>query len=337
MGSQLLSQDEVEALLQGPHGAEHAFGSDALLGEGAGAGGTPLTQPERHWRVPLPALQRMHERFARGLREALPALLRHPPELLVGAIQVQRFNDFLREVTVPTNFNVISLQPLHGQGLIVCDPGLVFGVVDALFGGSGKFQTQLGARAFSATEQRVIQRLLDLVLDQFNQAWAELLPLQAQHERSETLPQFATITAPLEWVLSTTFALQVGQATGGLTVCLPCAMLEPLRAQLAAATNRPERVADPRWANLLQQEIQAAEVELVAELAQASATVQQLMCFKPGDFIELDMPPQVRAKVNGLPVLVGHHGICNNRYAIQVEHLIQHAGQPWLTEKQHAQ
>ena len=48
---------------------------------------------------------------------------------------------------------------------------------------------------------------------------------------------------------------------------------------------------DRRWVNLLKQQIQSAEVELVAELATAHATVEQLLSFKPGDFIELDLEP----------------------------------------------
>jgi flagellar motor switch protein FliM len=342
MGSPLLSQDEVDALLQGPHRAGESTVSTGEADHGGLAGeglaGSPLTPTERHWRARLPALERIHQRFAQLLREALPALLRRQPELEVGAVQVHRLGAFLREVAVPSNFNLISCKPLRGQGLIICDPGLVFAVVDALFGGNGQFQTRLEGRDFSATEQRVIQRLMAVVLGPYAKAWAELLPLEPAWLRSSMLPPQAGIAAPNDLVVSTAFTLEVGDAHCTLTVCLPCAMLEPVRAQLLAAPAGPAQSAvDPRWLDQLKQEIQAAEVELVAELAQASATVRQLMSFKPGDFIELDLHPQVRAQVNGVPILEGHYGISNNRYAIQVEHLIQHAGQAWLTEKPHAQ
>jgi flagellar motor switch protein FliM len=338
-GSPLLSQAEVDALLQGPHGAGEALGGAGSAGfADEDQAGHPLTQTERHWRARLPALERIHQRFAQLLREALPALLRRQPELEVGAVQVQSFSAFLREVAVPTNFNVVSFKPLRGHGLIVCDPALVFAVVDAMFGGNGKFQTRLVGRDFSATEQRVIQRLMAVVLGPYAKAWAELLPLEPTWVRSDMLPPAMSIAAANDLVVSTTFGLEVGDARCTLTVCLPCALLEPVRAQLLATPAGPAQAAvDPRWMDQLKQEIQAAEVELVAELAQGSATVQQLMRFKPGDFIELDLHPQVRAQVNGVPILEGHYGISNNRYAIKVEHLIQHAGQPWLTEKQHAQ
>ena len=74
---------------------------------------------------------------------------------------------------------------------------------------------------------------------------------------------------------------------------------------------------DRRWVNLLKQQIQAAEVELVAELAQAPATVEQLLAFKPGDFIELDLQPAIQAKVDGVPVLDCHYGTSNGQLRAQ--------------------
>ncbi len=345
----LLSTEELQALMAGPNSAAGAFPNGNTHGkphgEPDGHPGEPRESPlgaalgtsERSLRAPLPGLERIHARFAHHLREAMPALLRRQPEVEVGEPCVQRYSEFLLQVAVPTNFNRVSLQPLRGHGLIVCDPALVFAAVDGLFGGSGQFQTRLEGRDFSATEKRVIQRLVGLVLTQYTRAWAELLPLQTEHLRSEMLPHLVPVAAPGDWVVSTRFTLQLGESCGTLSLCWPHAMLEPVRAQLLARAGPTLSAADPVWANRLQQEIQSAEVEVVAELAQASATVQQLLAFKPGDFIELDMHPQVQAKVNGVPVCGGHYGTSNSRYAIKVEHMIQHTEGAGLTEKQYAQ
>ena len=79
---------------------------------------------------------------------------------------------------------------------------------------------------------------------------------------------------------------------------------------------------DRRWVNLLKQQIQSAEVELVAELAQAPATVEQLLAFKPGDFIELDLQPLIQAKVDGVPVFDCHYGTSNGKYALKIDQLL---------------
>jgi hypothetical protein len=36
--------------------------------------------------------------------------------------------------------------------------------------------------------------------------------------------------------------------------------------------------------------------------------VEQLLAFKPGDFIELDLEPMIQAKVDGVPVFDCHYG-----------------------------
>ena len=71
-------------------------------------------------------------------------------------------------------------------------------------------------------------------------------------------------------------------------------------------------------------------MELVAELAHAPATVEQLLSFKPGDFIELDLDPQIQATVDGVPVFDCHYGTANNRYAIKIDRLIASSTVGWL-------
>ena len=76
---------------------------------------------------------------------------------------------------------------------------------------------------------------------------------------------------------------------------------------------------DQRWGYVLSREIQAAEIDLVAELASAQLTVSQLLAIRPGDFIELQQPQMITASVGGVPVLECHYGTHNAKYAIRVE------------------
>ena len=87
---------------------------------------------------------------------------------------------------------------------------------------------------------------------------------------------------------------------------------------------------DRRWVNLMKEQIQSAEVELVAELAHAPATVEQLLALKAGDFIELDMRQSVEAKVAGVPVLDCHYGISNGKYALKVNKLLTSTSKGWI-------
>jgi flagellar motor switch protein FliM len=272
----------------------------------------------------------INERFARNIRIGLFNLIRKSPEVSIGGIKVQKYSAFLREIVVPTNFNIVSVKPLRGSGLIVCDPNVVFAVIDALFGGAGKYHTRIEGRDFSPTEQRVISRLVETICTEFHRAWQGIYPLELEYQRSEMQPQFANIATPGEIVVATSFTLEIGESSGAIHFCIPYSTLEPIRDVLYSTIQGDSAEPDRRWINLLKTQIQAAEVDLVAELATAQATVEQLLAFKPGDFVELDLDPAIQAKVDGVPVFDCTYGTANNRYAIKIDRLISSAGQGWL-------
>ena len=147
MNQQILSQDEVDALLQGITGESQKLEEEQVE---IGAVRTyDLTSQERIVRGRMPTMEIINERFARNVRLGVFNLIRKTPEISIGSTKVLKFSSFLREIVVPTNFNIMSVRPLRGSGLIVCDPTLVFAVIDALFGGAGKYHTRIEGRDFS--------------------------------------------------------------------------------------------------------------------------------------------------------------------------------------------
>ena len=331
MNQQILSQDEVDALLQGITGE-----SQKLEQEEVPAGAVrdyDLASQERIVRGRMPTMEIINERFARNLRIGLFNFIRKSPEVSIGGIKVQKYSAFLREIVVPTNFNIVSVRPLRGSGLIVCDPNVVFAVIDALFGGAGKFHARIEGRDFSPTEQRVITRLVDVIIAEYRKAWTGIYPLELEYQRSEMQPQFANIATPGEIVVTTSFTLEVGDTSGSVHFCIPYSTLEPIRDVLYSTIQGDSNEPDRRWVNLLKQQIQSAEVELVAELATAPATVEQLLSFKPGDFVELDLNPVIQAKVDGVPVCDCHYGTTNGHYAIKIDQLLTSASSGWIGDR----
>ncbi len=330
MSQQILSQDEVDALLQGITGE-----SQKLEEEQVDAGAVrnyDLASQERIVRGRMPTMEIINERFARNIRLGLFHFVRKSPEISIESTKVQKYSAFLREIVVPTNFNIVNVRPLRGSGLIVCDPTLVFAVIDALFGGAGKYQTRIEGRDFSPTEQRIIARLVDVIITEYKKAWQGIYPLELDYQRSEMQPQFATIATPGEIVVTTSFTLEIGSTTGTIHFCIPYATLEPIRDVLYSTIQGDANEPDRRWVTLMKQQIQSAEVELVAELAQAPATVEQLLSFKVGDFIELDLHQSIQAKVAAVPVFDCHYGISNGKYALKVDQLLTGQNQGWLGE-----
>ena len=328
MNQQILSQDEVDALLQGITGESQKL-EEEVVPQG-GIRNYDISSQERIVRGRMPTMEIISERFARNIRQGLFNFIRKSPEVSIGGTKVQKYSAFLREIVVPTNFNIVSVKPLRGNGLIVCDPTLVFAVIDALFGGAGKYHARIEGRDFSPTEQRIITRLVEVITTEYKKAWLGVYPLELEYQRSEMQPQFANIATPSEIMVTTSFTLEIGDATGTIHFCIPYSTLEPIRDVLYSSMQGDGAEPDRRWVNLLKEQIQAADVELVAELATAPATVEQLLSFKAGDFIELDLQPGIEAKISGVPVLECHYGISNGRYALKVDQLLSSSNQGWL-------
>jgi flagellar motor switch protein FliM len=148
-------------------------------------------------------------------------------------------------------------------------------------------------------------------------------------------PQFANVAAPSEMVVTSSVTLEIGDTTGTVHLCFPYATLEPIRDVLYSSAQGGANEPDQRWIALLKGEIQSAQVELVATLATAPATVEHLLAFKAGDFIALELAPLIQAKVDGAPVFDCHYGTSNHRYSLKVDQLLTGARAGWLGEQHH--
>ena len=333
MSESFLSQEEVDALLEGVTGdSQKSVEETHAKGE---ARTYDISSQERIVRGRMPTMEIVNERFARNFRVGLFNFIRRSPEISVGPVTVHKYSAFLRELAVPTNFNIGAIRPLRGSGLIVCEPALVFGVIDTLFGGIGKFQTRIEGRDFSATEQRVINRLVDVITAEYKKAWAGIYPIELEYQRSEMQPQFANVATPSEIVVTTAFQLEIGDIAGAIHLGMPSAALEPIRDVLYASSQGDSVEVDRRWVTLLTREIQAAPVTLVAELARTHATVEQLLAMKPGDFIELDREPKIQANIAGVPIFECQYGTHNAKYAIRVDKCLRGHDQIVPGEKHH--
>ena len=318
MADQFLSQEEVDALLDGVNGEGPAPGAD----DPNGVRTYDLGTQERIVRGRMPTLEIINERFARNLRLGLFNFIRRNPEISAGQSKVQKYSAFLRNIVVPTNLNVVQVRPLRGQALVICEPSLVFTIIDNLFGGSGRIHTRIEGRDFSATEQRIILRIVELISEEYRKAWDGVYPINFEYVRSEMHTQFANIATPSEIMVTASFDIEIGDSGGAMHICIPYSTLEPIREMLYSSVRADQQQTDRRWVNLLTQQLKSADVNLVAEFAGAEATVKQLLALKPGDFIGLDLPETVIAKVDKVPLFECHYGVSSGRYAIKVREFL---------------
>ena len=318
---QQLSQDEVDALLQGVGGDSDAANAPPLTSQGLPT--YNLGTDERIVRGRMHTLEVINERFARSLRGTLLTFMRRHADISVGAIQIQKYGDFVRHLPVPANINLLQMKPLHGTALFVFDPKLVFLVVDNLFGSDGRYHFRIEGRDFTPTEQRIIKRLLNVTLESYGAAWQPVYPIQFEYVRSEMHAKLANIVAQNEVVINTTFQIEFGPIGGTLSVCIPYSMIEPVR-DLLSNPLQDEIAVDKRWVKELSSQVQSADVELHAHFQTMQSSIGELLKLLVGDVLPIESPQSVVATVNGIPVTECGYGTSNNHYALQVQKMIRH-------------
>ena len=319
-----LSQDEVDELLKGVSGESDApAASSAPAIDEGGVRPYNLATQERIIRGRLHTLEIINERFARALRTALFNFIRRGADISVGSVRIEKYGDFVRNLPVPTNLNLVHMKPLRGTALFVYDPNLVFLVVDNLFGGDGRFHTRVEGRDFTQTEQRIIRRMLDLTLNSYGQAWRTVHPIEFDYVRSEMHTKFANIAGANDAVVTTAFHIELGAVGGQLHICIPFSMIEPLR-DLLMNPLQDEVEVDKRWLGQLSTKLRAAEVELVAEFTHLQSTVAEVLALRAGDVLPIDLPEKLFGKVDGVPVMQCGFGTMNGQYALRVERMINY-------------
>ncbi len=316
MSQDFLSQEEVDALLKGVTGES----DDAPVHDEAdGVKSYDLGRQERIVRGRMPTLELINERFARYLRIGLFNYMHRSTEISVGPIRVQKYSEFVRNLVVPTNLNLVQIKPLRGTALVVFDPNLVFLVVDNMFGGDGRFHTRVEGRDFTLTEQRIIQGMLNVVFGEYEKAWKPVFEITFDYVRSEMNTQFANIATPSEIVVAVTFTIELAGNSAEMHLCVPYSMVEPIRDVLYSSMHSEQAASDKRWTTLLTRQLQTAEVDLTATLGSATITLRDIVSMKVGDIVPIHVAEHVVAAVDGVPIMDCRYGVRNGMYSLQVE------------------
>lgn len=321
----LLSQDEIDALLHGVDDGAVEIAGDPGLEDGE-VSAYDFTSQDRIVRGRMPTLEIINDRFVRFFRISLFKFLHRPADISVSGIQILKFSEYVHSLFVPTNLNLVRFRPLRGRALFVIDPTLVFAIVEKFFGGTGKFNNKIEGREFTPTEMRVIGMVLDLVFKDLKEAWKPVLNVDFNYLSSQVNPQFANIVSPTEVVVVSTIHVELEETGGDLHITMPYSMIEPIRELLDAGIQSDRGDTDDRWQKALHNELMTAEIELSSTLLDKTITVDELLRLKSGDVIPVEIPERVVLKATEVPVLSGRLGVSDGFYSIRIEEKILTTG-----------
>jgi flagellar motor switch protein FliM len=319
--SDVLEQDEIDALLNGVQSGV-VDTSPRAAGEAGEATRYDFSTQARIVRGKMPTLDMINERLARALRLSIFGMLKRSPEISVLGVTTQKYGDYVPTLAVPTSLNLIRLQPLAGTGVMVFEAKLVYALIDAYFGGNGR-HTKIEGRDFTATENHIIQMVLDQVIGGVEEAWAPVLPVKVEYLSRESNPHFANLASATELVVVSRLRIDFDGRGGEFHITLPFAMLEPLKDTLRAGMQSDRADREERWSQLLRNELEDSEVELVTRLGSIHMTVGSLIDMRPGDIIPLDFDGHATVLSDGVPLFSGDLGQQRGMQVVRVNEMKQ--------------
>ena len=313
--SDILSQDEIDALL---HGVDEVEEEEAISGSAPGIVSFDFSSQDRIVRGRMPTLELVNERFARHMRISLFNMMRRTAEVSINGVQMLKFGEYVHTLFVPTSLNMVRFRPLKGTALITMEARLVFILVENFFGGDGRYHAKIEGREFTPTERRIIQMLLKLVFEDYKDAWAPVMDVGFEYLDSEVNPAMANIVSPTEVIVVSSFHIELDGGGGDFHVAMPYSMLEPIRELLDAGVQSDKGDTDVRWSKALRDEIMDVKVELKAKLLETELSLRELMELRPGDIIPVEMAENLLVFVEDLPTFHAKMGRTKENVALKI-------------------
>jgi len=321
---ELLSKDEIDILLNGVDAGEVA--TQASSPSGVAEEKRPeiydFTRQEHIVRGRLPTLEMINERFVRHTQLSLFNLLREPVEVAAESIETIKFGEYMQTIAKPTSINMVKIRPLRGTALFVVHADLVVKLVDKFFGG-GDREVKLLEREFTSTELRIIQKVLEQAFVDMKEAWKTVMNVDFEWVGTEADPAMVNTISPSEMVVVNTFDIGLAQYQGKFQVVIPCSMLEPVRETLDAGVQADVEETDEHWVQALRNDILYAQVPINCKVAERKITLREILKFKAGDVIPINMPESHVLTANGVPVFEARLGTSNEHMALKIIHRIE--------------
>jgi flagellar motor switch protein FliM len=326
--TRVLSQAEIDSLL----GFEQGGGADSEGGSGIErviARG--LVSYER-----LPMLEIVFDRLVRILSTSLRNFTSDNVEVSIDGLSSLRFGDYLNSIPLPAMLAVFKAEEWDNYGLVVVDSALIYAIVDVLLGGRrGTAAMRIEGRPYTTIERNLVERMIDVVLQDLSEAFAPLAQVHFRFARLEVNPRFAAISRMSNAAVVVRLRVDMESRGGQLQLLLPYATLEPMRELLLQQFMGEKFGRDSIWETHLAEELRMTELQLDVVLDEQAMRLSDVVNLKVGDRIALGVAPgaPVRLRCGDTNLFEGIVGRSKGRIAVRVERSLSRSGRQRDTEE----
>jgi flagellar motor switch protein FliM len=324
--NQVLSQEEIDALLKGI-----SEGDVAVESEQAGPAAQSEVRPfdfasmARSKKEELPTLQYIYEKFGKALTSALTLFIERQVDVSASKVLNTEYRELTKNLPVPTNLNLVTSEGLKGFLVLIFDAKLIFSVLETIFGGSRLSAPKIEGREFTKIELKVVKKLMEVVLQEFEKAWSSVYDLRCKYSRSEMNPNYVTTIAPEEVVSLCEFSVNVDDVSSWMKVCVPYSILEPIKNLLILAPSREDREMKERWEKQLKSRLLKVPLEVAATLGRKRMSLQEFVNLREGSLIlvERHVNDLLPLEINHRAKLKGKLGLFKGGKALKIEEIIR--------------
>ena len=275
---------------------------------------------ERIIRGRMPGLEMANEAFARLFRTSVSNLIMKFVDISIQKVEIIKFGDFIRTIPMPSSINIFTMEPLKGYALLALEAPLVFAFIEFFFGGDSAQHIKSEGRAFTLIEQRVIQKIVNIVLKDMAAAWNGISLIKPEYISSEINPQFVTIVTPVEIVINVEVLIEIEDFAGRMFFCIPYSMVEPVKEKLYSGIHGDKFETDHRWTKVMTEALKEAPLNLSVDLGRLVITFEDLMDFEVGNVINLakSVTDELVIEVEGVQKFKGIPGFSRGNQAVKL-------------------
>ncbi|MBD3836678.1 MAG: flagellar motor switch protein FliM [Brevundimonas sp.] len=313
LSERVLNQDEIDSLLGfdlgGDDGSERS-GIRSIIN-------SALVSYER-----LPMLEIVFDRLVRLMTTSLRNFTSDNVEVSLDNISSIRFGDYLNSIPLPAILAVFRAEELDNYGLLTVDSNLIYSIVDVLLGGRrGTAALRIEGRPYTTIERVLVQRMIEVVLNDARQAFEPLTPVHFNLDRLETNPRFAAIARPANAAILIKLRIDMEDRGGRIELLLPYATLEPIRKMLLQQFMGEKFGRDNIWESHLATELWTTDTEVRVVLDEQQAPLSSVLNLKVGDTLMLNAAPDsdVSIRAGSVPLTTGRIGRKGQHVAVRVE------------------
>ena len=321
----ILSQEEIDALLDivGDEGDDILeTGEEGLLPQRQ-VTLYDFKRPNRVSKEQLRAFRGVHDKMASSLASQISAMMRSIVEIQLHSVDQMTYGESLMSLPNPTSFNVFSVKPLEGSGVIEINPSIAFPMLDRLLGGKGEpFDA---SREFSDIELSLFETILRVMMSTFKEAWGPVMDIYPTIESKESSPNVVQIVAQNEIVVMVVMEIIIGHSSGMMNICYPVIALEPVLPKLASRDLMLNETSSKKSRNTeLQVLLGGAKVDIEANLGNADLTLADILELHVGDVLKLSSAADdiVTVSVDGKERFRGEIGLHRFRKSISITEVI---------------